>query len=182
MMLMAPATDLLLIFLALEVMAIAVLVLRRSTRCCSSRMGLLIVGFAFTIAAVPFHLWSPDAYESAPAVVIGFMSTGVKAAALAAFARVFHSALAPLMTDWTPVRCVMAVVTMVVGTVVAVSQTSLKRMLAYSAGDLLVAIVAANDVGKASLLFYLASYAVTNLGAFGVIALLGSRPRQRRPA
>jgi NADH-quinone oxidoreductase subunit N len=142
-------------------------------------VGLLVVGFAFKIAAVPFHMWSPDAYEGAPAVVTGFMSTGVKAAAVAAFARVFLSALGPLVDDWTPVLWVIAALTMVVGTVVGVSQTSIKRMLAYSsiahAGYLLVAIIAANDVGKASLLFYLASYAVTNVGAFGIIALLGSK-------
>lgn len=142
-------------------------------------VGLLIVGFAFKIAAVPFHMWSPDAYEGAPTVVTGFMSTGVKAAAVAAFARVFLSALGPLVDDWTPVLWVIAVLTMVVGTVVGVSQTSIKRMLAYSsiahAGYLLVAIIAGSDVGKASLLFYLAAYAVTNVAAFGIIALLGSR-------
>lgn len=142
-------------------------------------VGLLIVGFGFKVAAVPFHSWSPDAYEGAPAVVTGFMSTGVKAAAVAAFARVFLSTLGPLVDDWTPVLWVIAALTMVVGTVVGVVQTSIKRMLAYSsiahAGYLLVAIIAANDVGKASLLFYLASYAVTNVGAFGIIALLGSR-------
>ena len=234
MMLMAQATDLLLIFLALETMSIAVYVLTGLRRdqpnaveaafkyfllgafassfflygialiygvtgtthleqagaaiaaqsMSASPMlliavGLLVVGFAFKIAAVPFHMWSPDAYEGAPAVVTGFMSAGVKAAAVAAFARVFLSALAPMVADWTPVLWAIAAITMVVGTVVGVSQTNLKRMLAYSsiahAGYLLVAIVAANDVGKASLLFYLASYAVTNLGAFGVIALLGSR-------
>ncbi len=234
MMLMAQATDLLLIFLALETMSIAVYVLTGLRRdqpnaieaafkyfllgafassfflygiafiygvtgtthleqagaaiaaqsMSSSPMlllavGLLVVGFGFKIAAVPFHMWSPDAYEGAPAVVTGFMSTGVKAAALAAFARVFLSALAPLVADWTPVLWAIAAATMVVGTVVGVSQTSLKRMLAYSSiahgGYLLVAIIAANDLGKASMLFYLAAYAITNLGAFGVIALLGSR-------
>jgi NADH-quinone oxidoreductase subunit N len=142
-------------------------------------VGLLVVGFGFKVAAVPFHMWSPDAYEGAPAVVTGFMSTGVKAAAVAAFARVFLSALGPLVDDWTPVLWLIAAATMIVGTVVGVSQTSIKRMLAYSsiahAGYLLVAIIAANDIGKASLLFYLAAYAVTNVGAFGIIALLGSR-------
>jgi NADH-quinone oxidoreductase subunit N len=142
-------------------------------------VGLLVVGFAFKVAAVPFHMWSPDAYEGAPAVVTGFMSTGVKAAAMAAFARLFLSTLSPLVADWTPVLWLIAAATMIVGTVVGVSQTSLKRMLAYSSiahgGYLLVALIAANDVGKASLLFYLAAYAVTNVGAFGVIALLGSR-------
>ena len=234
MMLMVQATDLLLLFLALETMSIAVYVLtgirRDQARATEAAfkyfllgafasafflygiafiygvtgstsldrigaaiaaqsmsgnpmlllaVGLLIVGFGFKVAAVPFHMWSPDAYEGAPAVVTGFMSTGVKAAAMAAFARVFLSALEPMVADWTPVLWVIAAATMMVGTVVGVSQTSLKRMLAYSSiahgGYLLAAIVAANDVGKASMLFYLAAYALTNLGAFGIIALLGSR-------
>jgi NADH-quinone oxidoreductase subunit N len=234
MMLMAQATDLLLMFLALETMSIAVYVmtglrrdqpnaieaafkyfllgafassfflygiafiygvtgtthLERAGAAIAAQsmsgnpmlllaVGLLVVGFAFKVAAVPFHMWSPDAYEGAPAVVTGFMSTGVKAAAMAAFARLFLSTLSPLVADWTPVLWLIAAATMIVGTVVGVSQTSLKRMLAYSSiahgGYLLVALIAANDVGKASLLFYLAAYAVTNVGAFGVIALLGSR-------
>ena len=144
-------------------------------------VGLLLVGFGFKVAAVPFHMWSPDAYEGAPAIVTGFMSTGVKAAAVAAFARVFLSALEPMITEWAPVLWVIAAATMVVGTVLGVAQTSLKRMLAYSSiahgGYLLVGLVAGNDVGKAAILYYLAAYALTNLGAFGVIALLGSRER-----
>ena len=144
-------------------------------------LGLLLVGFAFKISAVPFHMWTPDAYEGAPTLVTGFMSTGVKAAAFAAFARVFLTALGRVGGDWVPGAsrrspsrrwCV--------GTVVGVAQANLKRMLAYSsiahAGYLLVALVAAQPnaaVGKASILFYLLVYAVTNLGAFGVIALLG---------
>lgn len=144
-------------------------------------VGLLIVGFAFKVAAVPFHMWSPDAYEGAPAVVTGFMSTGVKAAAVAAFVRVFLSSLEPMITDWAPVLWAIAVATMILGTVVGVAQTSLKRMLAYSSiahgGYLLAGLVAGNDVGKAAILFYLAAYALTNLGAFGVIALLGTRER-----
>ena len=144
-------------------------------------VGLLLVGFGFKVAAVPFHMWSPDAYEGAPAVVTGFMSTGVKAAAVAAFARVFLSALEPMIAEWAPVLWVIAAATMIVGTVLGVAQTSLKRMLAYSSiahgGYLLVGIVAGNDVGKAAILFYLAAYALTNLGAFGIIALLGSRER-----
>jgi NADH-quinone oxidoreductase subunit N len=236
MMLMAQATDLLLIFLALETMSIAVYVLtgirrelvqsteaafkyfllgafasafflygvafiygvtgstsldRVGTMIAAQSMsgnpmillgvGLLLAGFAFKIAAVPFHMWSPDVYEGAPAVVTGFMSTGVKAAAVAAFARVFLSALEPMITDWAPVLWVIAAATMVVGTVVGVAQTSLKRMLAYSSiahgGYLLLGILAGNDVGKAAILYYLAAYALTNLGAFGIIALLGSKDR-----
>jgi NADH-quinone oxidoreductase subunit N len=144
-------------------------------------VGLLLVGFAFKVAAVPFHMWSPDAYEGAPAIITGFMSTGVKAAAVAAFARVFLSALEPMIGAWAPVLWVIAAATMILGTVVGVVQTSLKRMLAYSSiahgGYLLVGIVAANDVGKAAILYYLAAYALTNLAAFGVIALLGSSER-----
>ena len=142
-------------------------------------IGLLLVGFAFKISAVPFHMWTPDAYEGAPAVVTGFMSTGVKAAAFAAFARVFLSAFEPFSADWAPIVWVLAAATMILGTVVGVAQSNLKRMLAYSSiahgGYLLVGLVAANDVGKAAILFYLLTYAVTNLAAFGVIALLGSR-------
>jgi NADH-quinone oxidoreductase subunit N len=236
MMLMVQATDLLLLFLALETMSIAVYVLtgiRRDQPASTEgafkyfllgafassffiygiafiygisgstsldrvgsvmaaqsmsgnpmillAIGLLIVGFGFKIAAVPFHMWSPDAYEGAPAVVTGFMSTGVKAAAIVAFARVFLSALEPMISEWAPVLWVVAAATMIVGTVVGVAQTSLKRMLAYSsiahAGFLLVGLVAGNETGKAAILFYLAAYAITNLGAFGVIALLGSRDR-----
>jgi len=142
-------------------------------------LGLLLVGFAFKISAVPFHMWTPDAYEGAPAIVTGFMSTGVKAAAFAAFARVFLSAFEPFSGEWAPIVWLLAAATMILGTVVGVAQSNLKRMLAYSSiahgGYLLVGLVAANDVGKAAILFYLAAYAVTNLAAFGVIALLGTR-------
>jgi NADH-quinone oxidoreductase subunit N len=109
------------------------------------------------------------------------MSTGVKAAAIASFARVFLSALEPMISDWAPVVWAIAAATMVIGTVVGVAQTSLKRMLAYSSiahgGYLLLGIIAGSDVGKAAILYYLAAYALTNLGAFGIIALLGSRDR-----
>lgn len=144
-------------------------------------IGLLLVGFGFKVGLVPFHQWSPDAYEGAPALVTGFMSTGVKAAAVAAFARLFLSALEPMIVDWAPVLWLIAVVTMIVGTVVGVAQTSLKRMLAYSSiahgGYLMAGIIAGNDVGKAAILFYLAAYALTNLVAFGVIAMLGQRDK-----
>jgi len=235
MMLMATASDLLTIFLALEILSISIYVLtglRRDsahaieaafkyfllgafasafflygtaltyTLTGSTRLdriaswmaaagtispmmlaatGLLLVGFAFKVSAVPFHMWTPDAYEGAPTVVTGFMSTGVKAAAFAAFARVFLSAFDPLRADWIPVLWGIAMLTMIVGTVVGVAQSNLKRMLAYSsiahAGYLLVGLVAANEVGKAAILFYLLVYAVTNLGAFGIIALLSTADR-----
>ena len=144
-------------------------------------LGLLLVGFAFKISAVPFHMWTPDAYEGAPAIVTGFMSTGVKAAAFAAFARVFLSSFEPFSADWAPVIWVLAAATMILGTVVGVAQSNLKRMLAYSSiahgGYLLAGLVAANQVGKGAILFYLLSYAVTNLAAFGVIAMLGAKDR-----
>jgi NADH-quinone oxidoreductase subunit N len=139
-------------------------------------MALLLIGFAFKVSAVPFHMWTPDAYEGAPSSVTGFMSTGVKAAAFAAFARVFLSALEPLRGQWSGALQAIAIATMVLGTVVGVAQSNIKRMLAYSsiahAGYLLVALISANDVGKGAILFYLLTYAITNLGAFGVIGLL----------
>jgi NADH-quinone oxidoreductase subunit N len=237
MMLMATASDLLVIFLALEVMSLSVYVLtgiRRTSPAASEAafkyfllgafssafflygiaftygltgstrldrigslmaaqpmaptpmqlvaLGLLLVGFGFKVAAVPFHMWTPDAYEGAPPTVTGFMSTGVKAAAFAAFVRVFLSAFAPLRADWSVVLWVLAAATMILGTVVGVAQLNVKRMLAYSSighgGYLLVALLSANDLGKGAVLFYLLSYAVTNVGAFGVIALLED---ERRP-
>ncbi|MEO7191140.1 MAG: NADH-quinone oxidoreductase subunit N [Vicinamibacterales bacterium] len=144
-------------------------------------MVFLLVGFAFKISAVPFHMWTPDAYQGAPTLVTGFMSTGIKAAAFAAFVRVFLSALEPLRVDWVPVVSAIAGLTMILGTVVGVAQNSVKRMLAYSsiahAGYLLVGLVAANSAGKAAILFYLVAYAVTNLGAFGVLAALSTPDR-----
>ena len=236
MMLMATASDLLVIFLALEVLSLAIYVLtgiRRDSAIGSEgafkyfvlgafssafflygiafvygvtgstrldrigtlmaaqamaptpmqlmAVGLLLVGFAFKVSAVPFHMWTPDAYEGAPPAVTGFMSTGVKAAAFAAFARVFLSALEPLSSHWSMLVWAIAAATMIVGTIVGVSQSSVKRMLAYSSiahgGYLLVALVSANDVGKGAILFYLLVYAVTNLGAFGIISMLDTADR-----
>jgi NADH-quinone oxidoreductase subunit N len=144
-------------------------------------MILLLVGFAFKVSAVPFHMWTPDAYQGAPTLVTGFMSTAVKAAAFAAFARVFLTALEPFRTEWLPILSAIAGLTMVLGTVVGVAQSNVKRMLAYSsiahAGYLLVGLVAANTAGKAAILFYVVAYAVTNLGAFGVLAALSTNDR-----
>jgi NADH-quinone oxidoreductase subunit N len=126
-------------------------------------------------------MWTPDAYEGAAPPITGFMSTGVKAAAFAAFARVFLGAFLPFRSQWVTILWVVAAATMVLGTVVGVAQTSVKRMLAYSSiahgGYLLVAVAAGNDIGKGAVLFYLLAYAVTNLGAFGVIALLDNADR-----
>ena len=144
-------------------------------------LGLLLVGFAFKVSAVPFHTWTPDAYEGAPASVTAFMSSGVKAAAFAAFARVFLTAFEPMRPQWTVMIGVIAAATMIVGTVVGVAQTNVKRMLAYSsiahAGYLLVALVSANDAGKGAILFYLLSYGVTSIGVFGVLGVLDTFDR-----
>ncbi len=145
-------------------------------------LGFLAVGFCFKISAVPFHMWTPDAYEGAPTIVTAFMSTGVKAAAFAAFVRVFLSPFDPLQAQWIPLLSVIAAVTMILGTVVGVVQTNVKRMLAYSsiahAGYLMLGIIAANSTGKSAVLFYLLTYAVSNLGALGIVALLGSAQNQ----
>jgi len=141
--------------------------------------GLLLVGFAFKVSAVPFHMWTPDAYEGAPPAVAGFMSTGVKAAAFAAFVRVFLAAYEPMRLDWGPIVWVIAAATMIVGSVVGVAQTNVKRMLAYSsiahAGFILTGLTAANSVGISSALFYLAAYAVMIAGGFGVLMLISAR-------
>jgi NADH-quinone oxidoreductase subunit N len=231
MMLMAAATDLLVIFLALEVLSLSVYVLTGLRRASATgaeaafkyfllgafssafflygiafaftisgstrldqvgtamasgpsptlawlTIGLLAVGFCFKVSAVPFHMWTPDAYEGAPTIVTAFMSTGVKAAAFGAFVRVFLSTLQPMQAQWVPVLSAVAALTMIAGTVLGVLQNNVKRMLAYSsiahAGYLLLGIVAANASGKAAVLFYLLAYAVANLGALGIVALLGT--------
>ena len=234
MMTMAAATDLIVIFLGLEVMSIAVYVLagiwRQEPRSneaalkyfllgafatgfllfgialvygvtASTRLdaiaahlsrgggegremlllgvGLLLVGFGFKVAAVPFHVWTPDVYEGAPTSVTALMAVGVKAAAFAAFARVFLASLATVSADLTSALWWLAALTMTVGNLLAIVQSNIKRMLAYSsiahAGYLLVAMVAGGKQGGSALLFYLLAYAATNLGAFGVVVALARR-------
>ncbi len=142
-------------------------------------MCLLIVGFGFKVASVPFHMWTPDVYEGAPTCVTAFMSVGPKAAGFAAFLRVFLYSLSPIQTDWVWILWTLAVLTMTLGNLVAISQKNIKRMLAYSsiahAGYILVAMVAASEMSTASILFYLMAYAFMNLGAFGVVILYGRK-------
>ena len=142
-------------------------------------MGLLIVGFGFKVASVPFHMWTPDVYEGAPTSITAFMSVGPKAAGFAAFLRVFLYALSSLQTDWVWILWVLAVLTMTLGNLVAIAQKNIKRMLAYSsiahAGYILVAMVAASELGTASVLYYILAYAFMNLGAFGVVILYGRK-------
>src|SRR5439155_14244594 len=120
--------------------------------------------------AVPFHMWTPDAYEGAPTAVTGFMSAGAKAAGFAALLRVAMRALPAVQADWVPLLAVIAFLTMTVGNLAALLQNNLKRMLAYSsiahAGYVLVALAAGGPDGYAAAVYYLAIYAFMNLGAF----------------
>ncbi len=142
-------------------------------------MGLLLVGFAFKVAAVPFHMWTPDVYEGAPAPMTGFMSVGVKAAAFAAFIRVFFEALPAMQINWAQVLWGLAVLTMILGNLAALVQDNIKRMLAYSsiahAGYILVGMVAGKEAGTSGVLYYLLAYTFTNLGAFTIVTLVGRR-------
>ncbi len=146
-------------------------------------LGLLIVGFGFKIALVPFHMWAPDVYQGAPTSVTAFMSVGAKAAGFAALARVFLYALATQVGDWSAILTALAIITMTFGNVVAIAQTNLKRLLAYSsiahAGYILIAVIAANAAGLAALLFYLLVYAFMNIGAFAVVVAVGRRGEPR---
>ena len=236
MMLMAVANDLLIIFIALEILSLSVCILtaiRRDVRTSTEAgfkyfllggfssalflygvaftfgvtgstrldqiaivmsgrvagqellsylaLGLLLVGFAFKVSAVPFHMWTPDAYEGAPPVVTAFMSAGVKAAAFAAFVRVFMSAFVSFQPQWVPVLWVLAASSMVLGVTAGVVQRKVRRMLAYSSiahgGYLLMAMTSGNDLGKGAVLFYLLTYGLTSVGAFGVTALVATRDR-----
>jgi NADH-quinone oxidoreductase subunit N len=136
-------------------------------------MALLAVGFLFKVAAVPFHVWTPDAYDGAPTPVTALMATGVKAAAFAAFIRVFAVAFGAVSEHWAVVVAGLAVITMLGANLIALTQGSVKRMLAYSsiahAGYLLVAVVATNALGAAAFLFYLLVYTLMTAGAFGIV-------------
>lgn len=228
MMLMAGSLDLILIFLALELMSVAIYVLvgfdRRNPRSSEGALkyfllgafssafflygialvfgstgstnlavvapllagglgehqfllttgaALLMVGLAFKVAAVPFHVWTPDAYDGAPTPVTALMATGVKAAAFATFIRVFAIGMAGLYEQWSDVLWWLAALTMVIANLIALTQGSVKRMLAYSsiahAGYLLVALLAANAYGAAAFLFYLLVYTLMTTGAFAVV-------------
>ncbi|MDQ4027392.1 MAG: NADH-quinone oxidoreductase subunit N [Actinomycetota bacterium] len=141
--------------------------------------ALLIVGLGFKVAAVPFHMWTPDAYQGAPSPVTGFMAAGSKVAGFAALLRLLDASLFGLKWDWRPLVIGIAVVTMVVGSVLAVVQDDIKRLLAYSsiahAGFVFTGIIAANDRGVSGALFYLATYGLTVLGAFAIVTVLSGR-------
>ncbi len=162
--------------------------------------AMILVGFFFKMAMVPFHMWTPDVYEGAPSVVTGFMATAVKAAAFGIFMKVLYVSFGPLLASsgqpdfastvnlsalepyWKPVIWWLALLSMFFGNLIAVSQTNIKRMLAYSsiahAGYMALGILAANAEGRMGVLFYLFAYTLMNIGAFGVVYIIDGKERQ----
>jgi NADH-quinone oxidoreductase subunit N len=140
-------------------------------------LGLLLIGFAFKVAAVPFHMWAPDVYDGSPTPVTGFMATGVKAAAFAGLARTLLVGFPTAMFQWQPIIAILSIVTMVVGNLVALVQRPLKRMLAYSsvahAGYLLAALWAGSTFAAATMLVYLVAYTLTTVASFAILSALG---------
>jgi NADH-quinone oxidoreductase subunit N len=162
--------------------------------------AMMVIGFGFKVATAPFHIWTPDVYEGAPTPVTGFMAAGPKAAAFASFVRVFVlgfplvagvQASGYLHDSWMTALTVMAILSMTVGNIVAIMQTNVKRMLAYSsiahAGYAMVGFIGAGaarstvarDEAIASVAFYMLTYAITNLGAFAIVTLLGQKNDRR---
>ena len=139
----------------------------------------LVIGFGFKVASVPFHMWAPDVYQGAPSPVTAFMAVGPKAAAFAAFFRVFSETMPDISATWETLLYVIAVLTMFVGNLGAIMQTNIKRLLAYSSvshvGYILIAVMAKNSLGSASLLFYMLSYTFMVFGAFGIVIILGRK-------
>jgi len=139
-------------------------------------MGLVVIGVLFKVSAAPFHSWTPDVYQGAPTPITGFMAALTKVSAFGALLRLLYVSFGPLRADWRPAIWIVAILTMVVGSVLAVTQTDVKRMLAYSsiahAGFLLVGVAAANAAGISGTLFYLVAYGFTTIGAFAVVTLV----------
>jgi len=139
-------------------------------------VGLVSVGVLFKVGAVPFHSWIPDVYQGAPTPVTAFMAAATKIAAFGAMLRIFYVALPGLAADWRPLMWAVAILTMVVGTVTAVSQSDVKRMLAYSSvahvGFILTGVIALNETGLSATLFYLFAYGFSTLGAFAVVSVV----------
>jgi NADH-quinone oxidoreductase subunit N len=137
---------------------------------------LMGVGFAFKVSAAPFHMWTPDVYQGAPIPVTAFMSVGTKAAAFAMIVRVFAGGLPHLAPEWQALLAFVAATSMIVGNLMAITQSSLKRLLAYSgiaqAGYVLIGVIAGGQSGLSAVLFYLFVYMFMNFGAFAVVTLL----------
>lgn len=147
-------------------------------------IGLLVIGFGFKVAAVPFHMWAPDVYDGAPTPVAAFMASGVKAAAFATLLRILYEAFY-LVGLWMEPVAWIAIVTMVVGNLVALSQRDIKRMLAYSGivhtGYLLVAAVAATDLASTAFTFYMLGYTLATIGAFAIVGLVQREGEEGAP-
>ena len=146
---------------------------QRNVILASTSAALVFVGLGFKVSAAPFQIWAPDVYQGAPAPATLFMSAGPKAAAFAVFLRIFMTAFAPITTRWEPFVWASALLTMIIGNFAALTQSNIKRMLAYSsiahAGYVMVAIAAHSQIGVAAAMFYLAAYACMNIGAFAVV-------------
>ncbi len=140
-------------------------------------LTLVLVGFGFKVSAVPLHFWAPDVYEGSPTPVAGFLSTASKAAGFAVLMRVMMAAFPNIMPSWTILVAILSAASMIVGNILALVQKNIKRLLAYSsiaqAGYILLGVASANEIGYAGATFYLLSYLVTNLAAFGIVALVG---------
>ncbi|MCH6161977.1 NADH-quinone oxidoreductase subunit NuoN [Streptomyces sp. M600PL45_2] len=138
--------------------------------------AMVVMGLLFKVGAVPFHMWTPDVYQGAPTPVTGFMAAATKVAAFGALLRLLYVVLPGLRWDWRPVMWGVAIITMLAGAVVAITQTDIKRLLAYSsiahAGFLLAGVIATSRDGVASVLFYLGAYSFVTLGAFAVVTLV----------
>ncbi|MFJ7776510.1 NADH-quinone oxidoreductase subunit NuoN [Streptomyces yangpuensis] len=138
--------------------------------------ALILTGLLFKVGAVPFHMWTPDVYQGAPTPVTGFMAAATKVAAFGALLRLLYVVLPGLRWDWRPVMWAVAIVTMLAGAVIAVTQTDVKRLLAYSsvahAGFILAGVIATSAEGVQSVLFYLAAYSFVTIGAFAVVTLV----------
>jgi NADH-quinone oxidoreductase subunit N len=146
--------------------------------------GLLVfIGLGFKVSLVPFHMWTPDAYEGAPTTATAFMSAGAKAAGFAGLLRVLMIALPTIAPSWTDVMIGLCILTMTVGNVIAILQSNLKRMLAYSsiahAGYVMLGVIAGGTAGAAAVLYYLVVYSLMNLGAFGIVSLMGKGADER---
>jgi NADH-quinone oxidoreductase subunit N len=138
-----------------------------------SILALILVGIGFKVSIVPFHFWAPDVYEGAPTPIAGFLSTASKAAGFAVLTRLFIVSFPDLASSWTAVLAVLAAITMTVGNLLALPQTNIKRLIAFSsvahAGYVLIGVIALTQLGVASVVFYLAAYILTNLLAFGIV-------------
>jgi NADH-quinone oxidoreductase subunit N len=143
----------------------------------------LAVGFLFKVSAAPFHMWTPDVYQGSPTPITAYMSAATKVAAFAALIRVLMVAFQPLTWDWTPVVIAVAAISVVLGSVLAIAQTDIKRMLAYSsiaqAGFILMGLTNPTSTGIRAALFYLVAYATMTLGAFGIVMLVSARGEEQ---